>query len=162
MEPSKQNGLTLIEMMVTVAILAIMLMVALPSFQRTMDSRRLIGAADNLLTSLRYAQGESIKRNVTITVIFTTGSNWSYTINSDPIITVNGTEYRGTSVAVTTAGNQFTFDPRRGRLLEAPANAETLVTLTSALGSTVGLAVDPLSHMRLCSASGLGGYPACP
>lgn len=162
MEPHKQRGLTLIEVLVTIAILAIMLMVALPSFQRTLDSRRLIGAADNLLSSLRYAQGESIKRNVTIEVNFTPGNNWSYTIGSDPVVNVSGAEYRGTSVAVTTANNRLTFDPRRGRLLEAPANAATVVTLTSALGSTIGLAVDPLSHMRLCSASGLGGYPACP
>jgi type IV fimbrial biogenesis protein FimT len=162
METSKQQGLTLIEVMVTVAILAIMLTVALPSFQRTMDSRRLIGAADNLLNSVRYAQSESIKRNATIEVTFTPGSNWSYTVNSTPAISVSNAEYRGTSIAVTAAGNKFTFDPRRGRLLEAPVNAATLVTLTSALGSTIGLAVDPLSHMRLCSASGLGGYPACP
>ncbi len=153
------SGLTLIELMVVIAVLAILLSVALPSFQNTMDRRRVIGAADILLADMRYAQSESVKRNVTVSVDFTTGSSWSYTINTDPVKTTSGADYRGTSLAATLTGGgaTMTFSPLRGTVSGTPA----LILVTSELGNTLGVEVNALSHMRLCTTSGMGSYPAC-
>ena len=159
---ARQRGLTLVELMIVIVVIAILLAIAMPSFRDTIDKRRLVGAADNLLADLRYAQSESIKRNAQVVVAFTEGANWSYVINTTPAKTTNGSDYKGSSITVATTGDTITFDPRRGTILQAPGSEATLVTITSALGASVGLAVDPLSRMRLCSSSGVGGYPACP
>lgn len=158
------TGFTLVELLIAITIIAILLAIGLPSFQQTIDKSRLVGAADNLLADLRYAMGESTKRNVPITVTFTEGANWSYVFETSSGITktTSGGDYRGTSILVSTTGDLFTFDPKRGTLDQAPANTATLITITSAMGAKLGLEVDPLSHMRLCTSTGVGGYPTCP
>lgn len=157
------TGFTLVELLIAITIIAILLAIGLPSFQQTIDKSRLVGAADNLLADLRYAMGESTKRNVPITVTFTEGANWSYVFETSSSITktTSGGDYRGTSILVSTTGDLFTFDPKRGTLDQAPANTATLITITSAMGAKLGLEVDPLSHMRLCTSTGVGGYPTC-
>lgn len=161
---NKQSGFTLVELLIAITIIGILLAIGLPSFQRTMDKARLVGAADNLLADMRYALTESTKRNVPITITFTEGANWSYVFETSAGITktTNGSDYRGTSIVVSTTGDLFTFDPKRGSLDQAPTTTSTLITITSALGSKLGLEVDPLSRLRLCTSTGVGGYPTCP
>ena len=164
MRSNNQLGFTLVELLIAITIIGILLAIGLPSFQGTIDKSRLVGAADNLLADMRYAQTESTKRNIEITVTFTEGANWSYVFDTSPTTTktTNGSDYRGTSMLVSTTGDLFTFDPKRGTLSQAPATATTLITITSALGSKLGLEVDPASRMRLCTSTGIGGYPTCP
>lgn len=158
-----QLGFTLVELLIAITIVSILAAIGIPSFQQTMDKKRLVGAADNLLADMRYAKSESIKRDVPVQVTFTDGANWSYVFDTAPNTpkTTYGSDYKGTTLAVMTTGKLFTFDPIRGTLLQAPANTSALVTITSALGSKLSLEVDPLSRMRLCTSTGLGGYPAC-
>ena len=161
----KQPGFTLVELLIAITIIGILLAIGLPSFQQTVDKSRLVGAADNLLADMRYALTEATKRNIAITVTFTEGANWSYVFDTSATTTktTNGSDYRGTSMLVSTTGDLFTFDPKRGTIDQAPTtNATTLITITSALGAKLGLEVDPLSRMRLCTSTGVGGYPACP
>lgn len=164
MRRKKLTGFTLIELLIAISIIAILLAVGLPSFQQTIDKSRLVGAADNLLADMRYAMGESTKRNVPITVTFTEGANWSYVFatSSTTTKTTNGSDYRGTSLLVSTTDDLFTFNPKRGTLEQAPTSAATLITITSAKGAKLGLEVDPQSHMRLCTSTSVGGYPTCP
>ena len=169
----KQPGFTLVELLIAITIIGILLAIGLPSFQQTIDKSRLVGAADNLLAEMRYAQTEATKRNVPITVEFTESPNWSYKLcTSKPctsttiIKTTQGSDYRGTSTLVSMTEKSFIFDPKRGTLDLDPdpplTSATTLVTITSALGAKLGLEVDPLSRMRLCTSTGVGGYPTCP
>ena len=60
---SLQRGFTLIELMVTVAILAIVLVIALPSFETTVNANRLMGAANEMVNSLQTTRMEAIRRN---------------------------------------------------------------------------------------------------
>lgn len=171
---SSQLGFTLVELLVVVVIVAILAAIGIPSFQSTIDKRRLVGAADNLLADLRYAQSESTKRNQIIPVSFAAGTNWSYvfeTSASATTKTTNGSDYKGTVLTVSTAvtdctspltGKCLTFDPKRATISEAPASAATLITITSALGSVLGIRVDPMSNMLICTTSAVGGYPSCP
>ena len=85
MAQQKQSGFTLIELMIVVIVLGILVAIALPSFQSTIERRRLVGATENLFASLQYARSESIKQNKTVTFQFSTGADWCYGIDDDGV-----------------------------------------------------------------------------
>jgi prepilin-type N-terminal cleavage/methylation domain-containing protein len=59
-----QGGVSLIELMVVIVILGVIGMLALPAFQSMMASARTKGTAESILSGLRLARSEAIKRNV--------------------------------------------------------------------------------------------------
>jgi type IV fimbrial biogenesis protein FimT len=66
--PARQRrGFTLIELMVTVAVLAIVLTVAVPSFANLVNGNRLTAQANDLLAAVEYAKTEAVKNNATVT-----------------------------------------------------------------------------------------------
>jgi len=64
----KPAGFTLVELMVTLAVLAIMLSIAAPSFLGMMDDSRATTATNDLVSALQLARSEAIKQRQTITV----------------------------------------------------------------------------------------------
>ena len=64
----KSSGFTLIELMITIAILAILMAVAIPSFQAMIASTRLTSAKNDLLSTLARARSEAIKVGNRVTV----------------------------------------------------------------------------------------------
>ncbi|MFN4104343.1 MAG: GspH/FimT family pseudopilin [Tepidimonas sp.] len=61
-------GFTLIEMMVTVAVLAIILAIGVPNLQGFIASSRLRSATQDLYGALQTARAEAIRRNTRVTV----------------------------------------------------------------------------------------------
>jgi len=61
------QGFTLIELMVTVSVAAVLLAVGVPSFQTTVKNNRLTAAANSLVGALNLARSEAIKRGVFVT-----------------------------------------------------------------------------------------------
>jgi len=64
----KQAGFTLIELMVTVSVLAIMLVIAVPYFRDTTMDNRLASQSSDFTTALAAARSEAAKRGVAVTV----------------------------------------------------------------------------------------------
>jgi len=65
---SRWRAFTLIELMVTLTVLAILLVVAVPSFDGIRLSNRLTSYATELLASSQLARTEAIKRNAPVTL----------------------------------------------------------------------------------------------
>ena len=61
MSPARQSGFTLIELMVTIAIVAILAALALPSFQQSIRSNRVTTTANEVMASLSLARTEAVK-----------------------------------------------------------------------------------------------------
>lgn len=64
----RQGGFTLVELMVAIAVLAIMAGLAVPSFQATVNANRLTGSTNELVNALQTARMEAIRRNQRTTV----------------------------------------------------------------------------------------------
>ena len=149
------NGVTLIELMVTIAVLAILAAIAIPSFTDLADSRRLVNATEAIYNDLQYVRSEAAKRTRQLTA----------KVEGDCLIIVGQSgslpstcmaTYPGVALSVT--GFPVTFDRVRG--MPNPPLGGT-ITLTSASGRIAKVIVSKFGRVRICSPSNAGGYPTC-
>jgi type IV fimbrial biogenesis protein FimT len=59
---TRQHGFSLVELMVTIAVMAILVAIALPSFRDVIHRNQVSSASNELLASLAYARTEAIAR----------------------------------------------------------------------------------------------------
>ena len=62
------RGFTLVELLVILTISAILVAMAVPAFQAMIQSNRISGAANSLLSSMDLARSEAIRRSANVTV----------------------------------------------------------------------------------------------
>lgn len=74
---SRQRGFTLIELLVTMTVMIIMLGIAVPSFQNFTASQRVKSTAYDVATSLLLARSEAVKRHKSITIVPSSGTDWT-------------------------------------------------------------------------------------
>ena len=64
----KNTGFTLIELMITLAIVGYLLMVGVPSLKTFMQGNQLVASTNELLSALHIARSEAIKLNSRVTI----------------------------------------------------------------------------------------------
>jgi len=186
-------GFTLVELIVAVSVLVILVTVAVPSFQSSLDKRRLIGAAEQVYSDVQWARGEAVRLNKKIVLTFKNSgtTNWCYgmhdaitptcdctassTTNCTIGIAPNSVEkkfinsgFRGVSLTLSgfdtnNANYFFCVDSRRGKFFanaSCGSDKDGAISLTSSSG-TVKVDMSELGRVRLCSNTGVGGYPSC-
>lgn len=125
---AKQGGFTLIELMVVIAITAILLTLAAPSFARFLDGQRLRTLATSLHSSLVKARSEAIKRNMNAMLVPTSSdmkNGWRICLESD-CTTIISNESNGSSDFTITPANTVISYTANGR-----ATANTAISVKS-------------------------------
>ncbi|UCD88337.1 MAG: GspH/FimT family pseudopilin [Desulfobacterales bacterium] len=78
----QEKGFTLVELMIAVAVLAVIAAIAVPNYRDYLPKARATGAARELFTEMQLARQKAISRNNDYVITFNT-SNDSYTIYND-------------------------------------------------------------------------------
>jgi type IV fimbrial biogenesis protein FimT len=73
----KQQGFTLIELMMTITIAIILLSLAVPSFKSFIDSQKLQTTALEFYSAVNMTRAEAIKRGAQVTIAANDGSSWT-------------------------------------------------------------------------------------
>ena len=71
----KQTGFTLVELMVTLVVVAILLTIGVPSFIQMVRNNRIATEANNMISALNIARSEALKLGRQVTVA-KTGGEW--------------------------------------------------------------------------------------
>jgi type IV fimbrial biogenesis protein FimT len=64
----KYSGFTLIELMITLAVVGILLMVGVPSLKTFLQSNQLVAASNELISALHVARSEALKLNSRVSI----------------------------------------------------------------------------------------------
>jgi type IV fimbrial biogenesis protein FimT len=174
------NGFTLLELMVTLAILSIVLGVGVPSMLDMARSMRLQGAAQESYALLQYARSDALRAGADRFVVWSRDSaNWCavVTVRNDcncltEDCSIDGVLRQQSSAdfsdialasAAFSSGGFTRFDGMRGL---AEGNAGTVAyqlpsTDAGAIANEIRIVVSGLGRLRLCQVGDVGGYPAC-
>ena len=97
--PFVQQGITLIEMMITVAIAVILALMALPVWSTWLASQQVRGVSESVLNGIRVAQSEAVKRHAQVRWLIDTSKGWEVQLVSDDSV-LERTGYLGDDYAV--------------------------------------------------------------
>ncbi|NOT84727.1 MAG: prepilin-type N-terminal cleavage/methylation domain-containing protein, partial [Methylococcaceae bacterium] len=159
-------GFTLLELLICISILAILAVLAVPSFRASLERNEIMTVAEALSADLRWSRGEALKRNVDIKVKFTPGAAgvWEYVITAQAATPVTlktvkssqSADFKTVALAENFGSDDIVFNHSRGTT-ETQAGA---ATLTSSHGTyKLNVVVGNLERVRICSALGdIGGY----
>lgn len=157
-----QSGLTLLEMLITSAILAVLLSLAIPYSHGFIDIHRLKNMSETLVGDLYFARTESIKRNAPVSIQFSTNGNtlWSYVSVPNILGDKSNSLFPGIKMtSVTFTSNQVTFDPVRGTASSVGQINLSTEDNSAQLRINVGL----LGQVTVCTPAAVatGHYPPC-
>lgn len=127
------RAFTLIELMITLAILAILLAIAAPSFRDTIQNNRTQTIANDLTTALQFARSEAVKRGVRVDICRRAanacadavdwGNGWLVKVNGGDVLRV--WEAVGDRDSVSGPNETLTYRPN-GLLTKATDSAFTV------------------------------------
>ncbi len=155
MTRKQQLGVTAIELMVVVVIAAILLTIAVPSFNDLVNRRRVEGLANELSADLQFAHSESISHNADVSLTVTSDG---YAIARGNT-TIKSVSALPMSTSLTAGTGTVTFTAFRG----LSAAAETFTISNSVVSNQLNVVVNTMGRTLICApTSDWGGYARCP
>lgn len=160
------RGLTLIELMIALAICAVLMSLAVPSFGQYLQRQRLKAAVQGLELDLREARFEAARRGSALYVSFREGPDWCYTLSTradcdcrvQQACRLKATGSAGLRGVHLLAARAVRFDPTTGQ-----ADAPGMTALWASRGDErVQVSVGALGRSSACTLQGtLPPLPAC-
>jgi len=160
------HGITLIECVIALAILAALMSIALPSFGEAMARARLRAAAQDLAVDLGNARLESIRQgNGLVHVTLRPGSPWCWAVgpvanidcHNPPAGTLHVARADDYAGVIMTRGVSAAFDGR-----DALAAAGFAAEFALPQGQQLRVQMTPLGRATICSPSGSSlDHPRC-
>lgn len=119
MRTSYARGFTIVEMVASVAVLALLLFVGVPSFATFLQNQQIRTAGDAILNGLQVARAEAMRRNLSVQVavnVPATGWTVSESASGVPIQSRTHEEGSANAIVATTPGGAttITFTPLGG------------------------------------------------
>ena len=163
MMKARQTGFTIVELMVTLLVAAILAAIAVPSFRATIEGNRVTAATNALVATLQQARSEAVRRNARITICkggasatdcnTATGSSWEdgWILFSDKKV--------DTGLAVDAGQDQILRHGGQGlagtiKIVEKGSGPGYVSFNASGRFVTVGATAAPMSTVfRVCSSS---------
>lgn len=175
-----RRGFTLVELMVTLTVGAILIMVVVPSFRGYFNKKKIEGTMAELATDIQYARSEAVSRNANVLMDF--GTN-CYVIHVPDTAVVNSScgttgtslrkvEVQDTATVALSASSPLTgfkFDRVRGEAaltgmgtsdLEAMVKVETAGSASPVY--KLRAVVSKLGKVQVCTTNSMPGYTPCP
>jgi type IV fimbrial biogenesis protein FimT len=181
MKPAPQQGFSLLELMVSVAILALVLVLGVPSMSAAMEKRRTIAAAEQIYSQLQLARFMSVARSQQVFANIVAGSTWAMGVSDnsacDPsdnapvcqlpdmsgsnAVTQIVSAVNFSNIALATSAAQITFSPQRATASTAAID----ITSSGDMGYAMRVEVSLLGHIGVCSPADpvtyVSGYREC-
>lgn len=104
----RQRGMTLVEIMISLTVLGILLMVALPEFSAWLQNLQLRAATEASLNGLQIARAEAIRRNSLVQLVMGPGTGWTVSDAASGTLIQSKVHEEGAanaSVAITPGGS---------------------------------------------------------
>jgi type IV fimbrial biogenesis protein FimT len=157
------RGLTLIELMLALAIVAVLATLAMPSFGSMLARHRLKAAAENLALDLAALRQQSAQRQQPMHLYLQAGTQWCYALavqagcdcrvpQGCQLKTVRADDHPGVLLL---EGGSLLVDAQ-------PGAGSASVLLQGPDGSRVRVGLSRLGRPKVCSSgSVVAGYPGC-
>lgn len=110
-----ERGFTIIELMVVVAVLAIIATVAVPSFQQIIENNRLATEANRIFSAMSYARSEAVRVGDDASMTAATGgfsNGWCVHLGANCTGADILRQFEAGDLAYSSSGNQVTFNAR--------------------------------------------------
>ena len=167
-ERNTTGGFTLVELLVVIALVAIILALAAPSFTGTLARKRLEGVASELATDIQYARSEAAQRNAAVGIVFGANCYVIYVVgnmDADSCTVLNSPEPALKTVQISDGVSLnfvppvarppfMAFDPVRGMAVDATGAIDLsgYVNLSHSAGTwQIRAMLTKAGRVKLCS-----------
>jgi len=183
----RTHGFSLIELLITISIVAILAAMAAPSFTSMIESRRLVAATEGVYAHLQFARSEAVKLHTDLNLSVKTGTAWCLGISNNPSCdcstagacvygassatatlerNLKGSDYSNVTMTSPSANINYFVNNTRGTITigsttTTPGVAGDTIDLSSPSGLKTRVIFSKLGRIKFCTTSGTGGYPAC-
>jgi prepilin-type N-terminal cleavage/methylation domain-containing protein len=167
-----QSGLSLIDLMVTIAIIGILAAIALPSFNDVIQQNRMRLVVDTVVGDFRQAEslahaagaGQSV-----VLEISNPGASWSYSLshsNSGSVLTRRASDFSG-AISISVTGSDFSDADSDGnrdvtfnqlKRIDSAGAGRLVIALNDII---VEVARNLVGMMSVCSDNSSMGYSPC-
>lgn len=154
-------GFSLVELMIGIAIMAILVSIAFPNYQTMLMNSQIRNAAESVIDGIQKARAEAVSRNTNVVFALGTGSSWTVSVvnATTPIESRPSTEGSAnvtvTTLAadLTTVATTVTFNSLGG-VVPAPPTSLAQVNFTAVGGNkNLRVTIGAGGNARMCDPS---------